>query len=129
MFDALLGEDGDYSRLTEDERDIVEAIDAIEREDGSHIEIPRIAIGERLEVMRVFKSKYPDNKHLNENHSTLEDFHSDYHISKLRKGLENGLDLKSFTNGVGESLVIEEWNEYYRTYVREKAIKWLDKQK
>lgn len=112
------------------ERDIKEAIIAIEKGYGTHIYIPRLSKQERFEIMSEFNESTIDYKEeLNGNFKTLIASTENYGIEFYKKGIKPGVEMEYLTDGINDEKIKSQWTDFYRQKTKVIAVKWLDQQK
>ena len=134
MFDySLVSEyDSEYeSGLSKEvERDIKEAIIAIEKGYDTHVSIPRLTKEQRFEIMAEFigiGSKY--RAQLLSNRDTLLESAENYGMRFFKKGIKPGVDMEYLSHGIDDDLIKSGWTEFYRSKTKAIALNWLEAEK
>ncbi|UTW65736.1 hypothetical protein KFE94_13900 [bacterium SCSIO 12643] len=119
------------SGLTQrEERDIKEAIIAKEKNYDSHIDIPRLTIEERFEIMTDFiESTSEFKEELRNNKKTLIESTENYGIEFYKKGIKKGIEMEYLTKGIEDKDFNSKWSEFYRNRIKTIALEWLENKK
>lgn len=114
----------------EEERDIVEAIIANEKNYDTHIFIPRLTKEQRFEIMSEFINSIVEHKdELKRNYKSLIDSTENYGIEFYKKGIKAGVEMEYLTNGIEDENLKTTWTEFYRNKTKTTALEWFEKQK
>ncbi|MEQ9090649.1 MAG: hypothetical protein RIE52_06135 [Balneola sp.] len=114
----------------EEERDIKEAIIAIEKNYDTHIFIPRLTKEQRFEIMSDFIDSVEDFKlELNRNFKLLIDSTENYGIEFYKKGIKAGVEMEFLTIGIEDENLKAKWTEFYRDKTKTIALEWFEKEK
>lgn len=133
IFDySLLCDDAkDYETGLSDEenKDIIEAIIANEKDDGTHIDIPRLGVEERFEMMEQFIEQTEQyRKELQDNLKILKTSITNFSNEFYPKGIKRGIDMKDFTRGIQDEQFTNKWIDFYFDKTKPIATAWLAKQ-
>ncbi len=111
----------------EEEREVKEAIIAIEKKRTTHLFIPRISVDERTEIMNKFILTINDIEQKNVLKQTLNrliELSGGKPINLIKNGFKIGFDLNDLTLNAKELSPV--WSDFCREEIRYKVHNWLN---
>lgn len=130
FLDYALISDGRYNYISglnpEEEREIKEAIIANEKNQNTHLLIPRLSFEDRIEIMNLFIGIQTDAQYKSALQMTLNkivDLKESKPIDLLKNGFKAGFDLDNLASKTDE--LKDSWIEFYRAQTKPHVDKWL----
>lgn len=110
----------------EEEREVKEAIIAIEKKRDTHLFVPRLSVDERIEIMKQFINIQTDPTKKQSLQTTLNkiiELKQSKPFDLFKNGFNMGFDLNNLTVNTGE--MTDTWTEFYREHTKPFVDKWL----
>lgn len=117
----------DYNDHEEAVLEDEEIVNAIRNTDKNYIDIPRLTIDERIQMMREFATTIEESSLRSEIHERIESIVQStikYDISHLKKRYLKGIDMASLTYDLSNE-VSESWQTFFHNKTKDAIYKWF----